>query len=482
VARISGDRLARLMSAAPARSKPPAVGNRALLGLTAPILVSQFAVMGLALVDTVMAGRLSAQDLAAVALGSSIYASIFIGMNGVLQVLTPIAGHHYGAGRWREIGHTQAQGQWLAIALALFGVAALLTPEPWLDLAGADPAVADITSRYLGWIALALPAALITRVYVGINAAVSRPGVAMAINLALLAAKVPLNVLFLHGAGPLPAMGGAGCAVASAVLLWAGAVLNIMVWRLDPFYQRFRISALTWPAWQRQREILRLGLPSGLSLLIEVTSFTFMAILIARLGAATLAGHHIIANLVSLLFMLPLALGNASSTLVAQRIGAGDMADARRLCWHGLQFSVGLAAVVGAAVFFGRQQVLLLYTDNPAVVAAALPLLAWVALFHTADAVQCVASFVLRAWKVATVPVLIFAGSLWGIGLGGGYVLAFDVLGVSPPALQGAAGYWAASTAGVTVAAAALLGLLVVVMGRERRAAARASPAVKPHR
>ena len=120
------------MSAAPARSKPPAVGNRALLGLTAPILVSQFAVMGLALVDTVMAGRLSAQDLAAVALGSSIYASIFIGMNGVLQVLTPIAGHHYGAGRWREIGHTQA-----AAVLAL-AAAAGLEGIVRHDLAGRD--------------------------------------------------------------------------------------------------------------------------------------------------------------------------------------------------------------------------------------------------------------------------------------------------------------------------------------------------------
>ena len=442
------------MSAAPARSKPPAVGNRALLGLAAPILVSQFAVMGLALVDTVMAGRLSAQDLAAVALGSSIYASIFIGMNGVLQVLTPIAGHHYGAGRWREIGHTQAQGQWLAIALALFGVAALLTPEPWLDLAGADPAVADITSRYLGWIALALPAALITRVYVGINAAVSRPGVAMAINLVLLAAKVPLNVLFLHGAGPLPAMGGAGCAVASAVLLWAGAVLNIMVWRLDPFYQRFRISALTWPAWQRQREILRLGLPSGLSLLIEVTSFTFMAILIARLGAATLAGHHIIANLVSLLFMLPLSLGIATSVLVAQSLGAGEPGRARQVALRGWRIAAGTGVLIAAAAWLARDLVVGAYTTDAEVARLALSLMGLAALFHAADALQGCAGQILRGYKIVLMPMLIHSAALWGVGLIGGYLLAYHTpLGGR---LGGAQSFWLAALAGLVLTAIAL--------------------------
>ena len=461
------------MPTAPARSNAPAVGNRALLGLAAPILVSQFAVMGLALVDTVMAGRLSAQDLAAVALGSSIYASIFIGMNGVLQVLTPIAGHHYGAGRWREIGHTQAQGQWLAIALALFGVAALLTPGPWLDLAGADPAVAAITSSYLGWIALALPAALITRVYVGINAAVSRPGVAMAINLALLAVKVPLNVLFLHGAGPLPAMGGAGCAVASAVLLWAGALLNIMAWQLDPFYRRFRVSALTWPAWQQQREILRLGLPSGLSLLIEVTSFTFMAILIARLGTATLAGHHIIANLVSLLFMLPLSLGIATSVLVAQSLGAGKPDLARRVALRGWRIAAATGLAMALAVWLGREAIVGAYTTDAEVARLALSLMGIATLFHAADALQGCAGQILRGYKVVLMPMLIHSAALWGVGLIGGFLLAYQSeLGAR---IGGAQSFWLAALAGLVLTAIALS----VLADRISRDARQVAPSIR---
>lgn len=445
------------MTSATSSTPAPAVGSRALLGLAGPILVSQFAVMGLGLIDTVMAGRLSARDLAAVALGSSIYASIFIGMNGVLQVLTPIAGHHYGAGRWREIGHTQVQGQWLAMALSLIGIVALLIPGPWLALAGADPAVADITARYLGWIALGLPAALMTRVYVGINAAVSRPGVAMTINLALLAAKVPLNALFLHGAGPLPAMGGAGCAAASAVLLWVGAVLNIVVWRLDPFYQRFRIDALTRPAWRRQKEILRLGLPSGLSLLIEVTSFTFMAILIARLGAATLAGHHIIANLVSLLFMLPLSLGIATSVLVAQSLGAGRPDLARRVALRGWRIAAGTGLALALAVWLGRETIVGGYTTDAEVARLALSLMGIAALFHAADALQGCAGQILRGYKIVLLPMLIHSAALWGVGLIGGFVLAYRTsLGAE---LGGAQSFWLAALAGLVLTAIALSAL-----------------------
>jgi MATE family multidrug resistance protein len=189
-----------------------------------------------------------------------------------------------------------------------------------------------------------------------------------------------------------------------------------------------------------------------------------MAIFIARLGATAVAGHQLAANLVSVLFMLPLALGNATGTLVAQRIGARDMAAARRIGWHGLQIGVCLAAAVGALVYAGRESVVRLYTGDAAVIAAALPLLAWVALFHTADAAQCVASFVLRAWRIATLPMLIFAVSLWGVGLGGGYLLAFDVTGLTPPALLGARGFWTASTCGLVLAALALSALLLRVL------------------
>jgi MATE family multidrug resistance protein len=252
--------------------------------------------------------------------------------------------------------------------------------------------------------------------------------------------------------------------------MWSQVLAGLWVLKRDRFYAPFALGGrLRPPDRQALGAQLRLGVPMGLSILIEVTGFAFMAIFIVRLGATPVAGHQLAANMVSVLFMLPLALGNATGTLVAQRIGARDLQSARRIGWHGLQIGVCLAAAVGALIYGLRHSVVRLYTDDAAVIAAALPLLAWVALFHTADAAQCVASFVLRAYRIATLPMIIFAVSLWGVGLGGGYVLAFDLTGYTPPALLGARGFWTASTAGLVLAALGLGGLLAFVLRRQAR-------------
>ena len=150
-----------------------------------------------------------------------------------------------------------------------------------------------------------------------------------------------------------------------------------------------------------------------------------------------------------------------------QRVGAHDAADARQLGWHGLEIALALSCGVGAAMFFGRAQVLGLYTQDPTILAAALPLLVWVWLFHIGDAGQTLAAFVLRAHKISTAPLLIYAGSIWGIGMGGGYFLAFGHAAWVPDSLRGAPGFWSAATAGLVTAAAALSGFLAFVHRRE---------------
>src|SRR4029434_39930 len=118
------------------------------------------------------------------------------------------------------------------------------------------------------------------------------------------------------------------------------------------------------------------------------TGFTFMAFFIARLGATPVAGHQIAVNVVSVLFMMPLAISNATATLVAHRVGATAPGDARGIGWHGLQLGVLIAAAMGAAVYLTREGLMRAYTHDQTIIAAAMPLLAWVILFHIADAAQ----------------------------------------------------------------------------------------------
>ncbi|MCS6945731.1 MAG: MATE family efflux transporter [Sutterellaceae bacterium] len=441
----------------------PDVSIAALFRLAAPILIAQLAVIALGVIDTVMAGRLSARDLAAVAIGSSIYASVFVGMMGVLQALTPIAGRHFGAGRYDEVGLDLIHGLWLAAALSAVGAPLLLTNGQWLHWVDIEPAVRPIASTYLVALGLGLPAALATRAYVAIHAAVGRPTVTMTINIAALGAKIPLNLAFMYGSGPLPALGGAGCGVATAVLLWGILLANWLVWRLDPFYARFRLAdaAPRAPVWRRQRELLRLGLPSGGSVLIEVTSFTFITLLLAPLGAVVVAGHQILVNLVSTLYMLPLSLGVAGSVLVSQALGAAAPSLARRAAVRCYWLAVGLALLLATALFFAREPFVAAFTTDASVAAVALGAIGLSALFHVFDAMQAAASFLLRGYKVALAPMLIHSMALWGLGLLGGYWLAFHTeLGAR---LGGAASFWAAADVGLILAAGALSWILARV-------------------
>lgn len=123
---------------------------------------------------------------------------------------------------------------------------------------------------------------------------------------------------------------------------------------------------------------------------------------------------------------------------------------------------------MGGGVYLLREPMLRMYSPDATVLAAALPLVAWLAVFHVADAAQTIAAFVLRAYKIATVPVLIYVTALWGVGLGGGYQLAFNVPGTVPAALQGAPGFWVASTAGMVLAGTALSAFMLWMMRRER--------------
>ena len=450
---------------------------RRLAPLAWPVLVGQVAVLAFATVDTILVARFAAADLAALAVGGAAYITVFIGLMGVVVAIGPIAGQMFGAKQLVQAGRQVHQAVWVALGLSLLGSALLLFPAPFLALAQASPDVAEKVRGYLFALAFSLPASLLFSVYRGFNTAVSRPKAVMALQVAGLALKVPLSVAFVWGVPALgvPSMGVVGCGLATAIVMWAQMLIAWQVMRRDAFYKPFQIMGRGLDAPDRKAILaqLRLGIPMGVSIMVEVTGFAFMAFFISRIGTTPVAGHQVATNLVSLMFMVPLSIGNASSTLVAQRIGAADPQDARRLAWHSLGIGLALAAVMGSAVLLGQRFVLGLYTSNPAVVAAAVPLIAWLVVFHIADAAQTIAAFVLRAYRIATLPVFIYVAALWGVGLGGGYVLAFNVGGQVPAALQGAPGYWFASTVGLALAGAALIGL----MGWVLRATQPAGPA-----
>ncbi len=317
-----------------------------ILPLAWPVFIAQLAVIAFGTLDTLLVARYAALDLAALAVGSAAYITVFIGFMGVVVAAGPIVGQFFGARKLPEAGHQLHQAVWLALGLSVLGCLLLAFPRPFMALSQAAPEVETKVRQYLGALAFALPAALLFAAYRGFNNAVSRPKAVMVIQLGGLALKLPLSAALVFGVPALgiPELGVMGCGIATAIAMWAQVAAGLWVLKRDRFYAPFALGKRLRPPDRKALGAqLRLGVPMGMSILIEVTGFAFMAIFIVRLGATPVAGHQLAANMVSVLFMLPLALGNATGTLVAQRIGARDLAAARRIGWHGLQIGVCLA-------------------------------------------------------------------------------------------------------------------------------------------
>ncbi|WDZ96946.1 MATE family efflux transporter [Herbaspirillum sp. WKF16] len=451
---------------------------RRIARLAWPLLVGQLALIANGVIDTVMVSRFSALDLAALALGVSIYVSVFVGLSGVLQALQPTIGQLFGAGRHGEIGNEVKQGLWLAVLLSIFGCLLLAFSPYFLSFAKASPELVEKATLYLRIEALALPATLAFRVYASLNTAMARPKMVMAIQLCGLLLKLPLNALLIFGGLGLPAFGGPGCAIATTLIAWLMmAVAWLLVAKL-PAYRPLKLfgSGFVMPSWKILRTLLRLGIPIGLSYFIEVTAFTLMAVFIARLGAVPVAGHQITANVGTVLYMLPLSIASATSTLVAQAIGANEWKAARKIGYAGIRLSVTLSVLIGIVVWFMRAHIIRAYTPDPVIVGAALPLFLYIAFYQLFDSLQVTTAFVLRAYKVAVVPTVIYAVTLWGVGLGGGYLLGFDVLGVTPAWLLGASGFWLANSASLGLVGVGLVAYLRLV---QRRAGDRGAASFK---
>jgi MATE family multidrug resistance protein len=421
------------------------------------MLVGQIAVLGNGVVDTIMAGQRSALDLAIIGLGASIYISIFVALRGVLMGLAPIAAGHFGAGRLSAIGDGVGQAVWVALILSVIGMPLLLWTDPWFALIQPSTEVQAPLKGYLLMIATAVPATLLFSVFFTLNSATSRPVVTMAINLGALALKWPLNLILMDGVdGLISPMGAIGCAVSTTILAWMSLLVGLLIIMMDRRYRAFQIR-LRQPNPRKILELFRIGGPIGVGYLIEVTSFTLMALLIGRFGTIASASHQVAANLATLVFMVPLALGGATSILAAQALGAGDETKARAWVYAGLRLVMGIAVGLVLILLTFNDVLAKLYAENPEVQNAAKTLIMLAAICHLLDALQCVLYSSLRAWRITLRPMLVYGLSLWGMGVGGGWLMATQWFDPGPSAAQG---FWWGNLMGLTLASVGL-GLLL---------------------
>lgn len=433
------------------------------------VLAGQLAVMAFGVADTLIAGRYSDTALAALSVGSALYVSVYVGLMGIVQALLPIWSEMLGAGRTRALGRSIRQSLYLCVLITLVGMAALLFPDQLLVWADVPPDLQQDVKSYLAVLAYALAPSLLFRIYGTFNQSLGKPLMVTWLQVVALVLKVPLSIWFVAGGAGLAPMGVVGCAWATLIVNYALAILALLMLRTRPLYQPFDLwHAMERPDWKQIGRFFRLGLPGGLAYLVEVTSFTLMALFIARLGTTASASHQIAASIATVLYMVPLSLAIASSARVSFWIGSGHPVKAKHVVFMTLRLLALSSLTLSATIFLARFYLASWYSTNPEIVEIASSLLLWVAVYHVADSTQAVSAFLLRCYRITLAPLAIYGVLLWGMGLWGGYQLTYYGVGAFQ-ATQQARTFWIASTAAIALVALALTGLLLRVVYRHQR-------------
>ena len=438
----------------------PALAELRSLGVLAvPIIIAQLAQMGMGVADAIMAGRVSATDLAGIALGGNLYWPLMLLMSGIVMAVTPSVSQLHGAGRAGDAGAVVRQALWIAVCGGATVAVLLRNVEPVYRLLGVDERAIPVAAGYLRAASLGLPAML---AYVALRCLCegmswTRP--AMVIGLTMLAAKVPLNWLFIHGQPALgiPAMGGVGCGWSTAILMGCSLAIMIVVVSFSRMRESGVFSAFSWPDLAETGRLLRLGLPIGLALFVEVAFFSGATLLIGRLGVETVAAHQIAFNIVGVTFMVPLALGMAATIRVGFNVGANDFAGASRSAWVAASTAIAWGVVFAATLLIFRYDLVALYTKEADVVQLAAGLLLLGALFQVFDGPQATLMGTLRGYKDTRAPMVIALVAYWLIGLPVGTTLCFGLLVI--PGI-GVYGMWWGLVAGLVVVATALFARL----------------------
>jgi MATE family multidrug resistance protein len=391
------------------------------------VLVGQLAVMSFGVADTIIAGRHSPHALAVLSLASSIYISIYVALNGMLQALLPVWAELHGGNRQIEFGRSVRQALYIAGGASAVGMTGLLFPDPWLSWTQVPAELWPEVRAYLRILALALLPSLLFRMYSTLNQSLGYPRLVTWLQAGSLLVKVPLSVVLTFGAFGIPGMGVVGCAWATLAVNTLMMLTGLWLLKTQDIYRPYQLWRMPEKIqWRVIGQFLRLGIPAGLSVMVEVTSFTLMALFIARLGSVASASHQIAASLAAVLYMVPLALGMASSARTSFWLGAGDIRRAKTAAVMGIGLAIGAAIFCVALLLVSRESIAHAFTNDPLVAQAAIVWLGWVALYHLADAVQAVCAFVLRCYRITIAPLLIYTAFLWGLGLYGGYLWAYD--------------------------------------------------------
>ena len=427
----------------------------ATLVLALPLVGAQLAQMAMGVTDTVMIGWLGATELAGSVLGTQAFFLVYIFGVGFAQAVLPLAANARGQDDARGVRRSIRMGLWV---LALYGALAMVPlwhTERLLLALGQEPEIAHIAGIYMRVVQWAMLPALMVMGLRSYLTVVGRAYLVLGVVVIGAVCNAGLNYALIFGHFGAPALGIVGAALATLLTNLIMAGLLIAYTASARGLRRYELYARFWrPDWPAFLEVLRLGWPIGGTIIAEVGLFAASSVMMGWIGTIPLAAHGIAVQIAGIAFMIPLGIASAATVRVGVALGRGDRVDVGRAGNTALMLAA-LIALAGATLFWTLPETLVGFYLDPAnanadaVLAYAVPLMLVAAAFQLVDALQAVASGILRGLKDTRIPLVIALFSYWVVGLPVAYLLAFA-------AGRGGPGVWWGLAFGLAAAAVLL--------------------------
>jgi len=437
---------------------------KSLLTLAWPLLIAQVTQTLMGVSDTIMAGRYSYTDMAAVAIGFSITMPVLMFIQGVTLGLSPIISRLQGSNQNSKVANALHQCIWLSLTLSVLALLITFIVAPLLASVEMEVDVRTITVDYIVYILLAAPGFALYQSLRNCCEGLSSTRPTMIIMFAGLLVNIPANYIFINGLFGLPQMGGAGCGIATLLVIYVMAFVTLLYMMVAKKLKRYELfTKFHWPKLDLQITQLKIGLPIALTIVFEVSLFGVVALLLARFGAEVVASHQIALNFSSLMFMLPMSIGMAVAIRIGHSVGKEDALKAKTSVYCALLCAIFIALFTATMTVILSTEISALYTGNEGVIMMASSLLFFAALFQFSDGIQVVSANALRGYKDTTAMLILSFVSYWLVGLPVGIVLGLtDWLF---PAMA-AKGFWIGFISGLSCAAVLMFWRVSVIQKR----------------
>lgn len=425
------------------------------LKLAVPMMLTQLGQIAMMTTDLALIGRLGAESVAAAALAHTVYfVSFTLGM-GLVVAVAPLAAQAFGAGDHRRTRSAAQVGLWVALFISLPMMVSPLYGERVLLALGQAASPAALAQRYLFGLAWGVAPALGFIALRGLMGAVNRPQPALWITLAAIPANAVLVYLLIHGAFGLPRLGLLGAGLATTIVNSCTFLAALCMVTLRRPFADYRLLSRLWRIdWGLMRQLVVIGAPISLAMLMEYGLFLSAALLMGLIGTTALAAHQIALQVTAVLFMVPLGIGMAATVRVGQAFGRSDAAGIRRAGLVAALLGAALVSALTLAVVLGRFAIAGLFFGSNETSAAAIELTATLLLvgatFFVADGIQTIMGGALRGINDTRMILLFAVIGYWAVGFPTAWLLAFT-------AQLGAVGVWIGLSLGTLVYAALLI-------------------------